>query len=62
MRVARPADRRPVLFQHCLIRFIEHRVAGRRVVRLIQKWLAAGGLEDGHRTVREVGTVQGGSV
>jgi RNA-directed DNA polymerase len=45
-----------------LIRFIEHRVADRRVVRLIQKWLAAGVLEDGHHTVSEVGTVQGGSV
>jgi group II intron reverse transcriptase/maturase len=45
-----------------LIRFIEHRVADRRVVRLIQKWLAAGVLEDGHTTVSEVGTVQGGSV
>jgi RNA-directed DNA polymerase len=45
-----------------LIRFIEHRVADRRVVRLLQKWLAAGVLEDGHRTVSEVGTVQGGSV
>jgi len=45
-----------------LIRFIEHRVADRRVVRLIQKWLNAGVLEEGHRTVREVGTVQGGSI
>jgi group II intron reverse transcriptase/maturase len=45
-----------------LIRFIEHRVADRRVIRLIQKWLAAGVLEDGHHTVSEVGTVQGGSV
>jgi RNA-directed DNA polymerase len=45
-----------------LSRFIEHRVADRRVVRLIQKWLAAGVLEDGQRTVSEVGTVQGGSV
>ena len=45
-----------------LIRFVEHRVADRRVVRLIQKWLAAGVLEDGQRTVSEVGTVQGGSV
>jgi RNA-directed DNA polymerase len=45
-----------------LIRFIEHRVADQRVVRLIQKWLNAGVLEDGHRTVSEVGTVQGGSV
>ena len=45
-----------------LVQFIEHRVADRRVVRLIQKWLAAGVLEDGKRTVSEVGTVQGGSI
>jgi group II intron reverse transcriptase/maturase len=45
-----------------LMRFIEHRVADRRVVGLIQQWLAAGVLEDGHHTVSEVGTVQGGSV
>lgn len=45
-----------------LVKFIEHRVADRRVVRLIQKWLNAGVLEDGERTVSEVGTVQGGSV
>jgi len=45
-----------------LVRFIEHRVADRRVVRLIQKWLNAGVLEDGKRTQSEVGTVQGGSV
>ena len=45
-----------------LMRFIEHRVADRRVIRLIQKWLAAGVLEEGRRTVSEVGTVQGGSV
>ncbi len=45
-----------------LVQFIEHRVADRRVMRLIQKWLAAGVLEDGKRTRSEVGTVQGGSV
>jgi group II intron reverse transcriptase/maturase len=45
-----------------LVRFVEHRVADRRVVRLIQKWLAAGVLEEGKRTRSEVGTVQGGSV
>ena len=32
-----------------LVKFIEHRVADRRVVRLIQKWLRAGVLEDGKR-------------
>src|SRR3989442_1555904 len=45
-----------------LVRFIEHRIADRRVVRLIQKWVRAGVLEDGTRTRSEVGTVQGGSV
>ena len=45
-----------------LVKFIEHRVADRRVARLIQKWLSAGVLEDVKRTRSEVGTVQGGSV
>ncbi|MGH9606408.1 MAG: hypothetical protein ACRD3N_12005 [Terracidiphilus sp.] len=41
------------------LKFIEHRVADRRVVRLIQKWLKAGVLEEGKRVQSEVGTVQG---
>ncbi|MEM5318610.1 group II intron reverse transcriptase/maturase [Paraburkholderia sp. JHI869] len=45
-----------------LIKFIEHRVADTRVVRLIKKWLHAGVLEDGTLTQSEVGTVQGGSI
>ena len=45
-----------------LIRFVEHRIADRRVVRLIEKWLRAGVLEEGERTVSAVGTVQGGSI
>jgi group II intron reverse transcriptase/maturase len=45
-----------------LVRFVEHRVADRRVVRLIRKWLSAGVLEDGKRTRSEEGTVQGGSI
>ena len=44
-----------------LVKFIEHRIADRRVVRLIQKWLNAGVLEDGKRTRVEEGTPQGGS-
>src|SRR6202051_3127916 len=44
-----------------LVKFVEHRVADRRVVRLIQKWLNAGVLEDGKRTRVEEGTPQGGS-
>jgi group II intron reverse transcriptase/maturase len=45
-----------------LVRFLEHRVADRRVVRLIQRWLRAGVLEEGQRSRSEVGTVQGGSI
>jgi len=45
-----------------LVKFLEHRIADRRVVRLIQKWLKAGVLEDGKRTPTELGTVQGGSI
>jgi hypothetical protein len=44
-----------------LVKFVEHRIADRRVVRLIQKWLNAGVLEDGKRTRVEEGTPQGGS-
>jgi RNA-directed DNA polymerase len=45
-----------------LVRFVEHRIADKRVVRLIQKWLRAGVLEEGVRTASGVGTVQGGSI
>jgi group II intron reverse transcriptase/maturase len=44
-----------------LVKFVEHRIADRRVVRLIQKWLNAGVLEDGKRMRMEEGTPQGGS-
>jgi len=44
-----------------LVKFIEHRIADRRGVRLIQKWLNAGVLEDGKRIRMEAGTPQGGS-
>jgi RNA-directed DNA polymerase len=45
-----------------LVKFLEHRIADRRVIRLIQKWLNAGVLEEGKRMVSEIGTVQGGSI
>jgi group II intron reverse transcriptase/maturase len=45
-----------------LVKFIEHRIGDPRVVRLIQKWLNAGVLEDGKRIRSEQGTVQGGSI
>src|SRR5208283_551811 len=49
------------LSQKWLVKFVEHRIGDRRVVRLIQKWLRAGVLEQGKLTVSEVGTPQGGS-
>ena len=44
-----------------LVKVLEHRIADRRVVRLIQKWLNAGVLEEGKRIRVEEGTPQGGS-
>jgi group II intron reverse transcriptase/maturase len=45
--------------QDWLIRFLEHRIGDRRIIRLIQKWLRAGVLEDGIVNVSETGTAQG---
>ena len=45
--------------QEWLIRFLEHRIGDRRIIRLIRKWLKAGVLEDGVVTVSEQGTGQG---
>jgi group II intron reverse transcriptase/maturase len=42
-----------------LIRFIEHRIGDRRVIRLIRKWLKVGVMEDGVETPGKVGTPQG---
>jgi group II intron reverse transcriptase/maturase len=42
-----------------LLQFVEHRVADRRILRLIQKWLKAGVLEDGIWSNPETGTPQG---
>lgn len=44
-----------------LVTFLEHRIADRRIVRLIQKWLKAGVLEDGKHIRSEVGSPQGAS-
>jgi len=44
-----------------LVKFIEHRIADQRVVRLIRKWLNAGVLEEGRWKSSEEGTPQGGS-
>src|SRR3954467_1539993 len=45
--------------QEWLIRFLEHRIGDRRIIRLIRKWLKAGILEDGVVSVSERGTGQG---
>jgi RNA-directed DNA polymerase len=45
--------------QEWLIRFLEHRIGDRRIIRLIQKWLKAGVMEDGAVTVSDRGTGQG---
>ena len=45
-----------------LVQFLEHRIADKRVIRLIQKWLKAGVLEKGKLTVSEEGTPQGGNI
>jgi len=45
--------------QEWLVQFVEHRVGDRRIIRLIQKWLKAGILEDEVVTVSERGTGQG---
>ena len=42
-----------------LVKFVEHRVADRRILRLIQKWLNAGVMEDGKWSNTEIGTPQG---
>ena len=45
--------------QEWLVRFVEHRIGDKRIVRLIQKWLKAGVLDEGIVVVEEKGTGQG---
>jgi RNA-directed DNA polymerase len=45
--------------QDWLIRFVEHRIGDRRIIRLIRKWLRAGVLEEGVVNVSDRGTGQG---
>jgi RNA-directed DNA polymerase len=45
--------------QEWVVRFLEHRIGDKRIIRLVQKWLRAGVLEDGIVTVEETGTGQG---
>jgi group II intron reverse transcriptase/maturase len=45
-----------------LRKFLRHRIADKRVLRLIDKWLAAGVIEDGTWTASDQGSPQGASV
>jgi group II intron reverse transcriptase/maturase len=45
-----------------LMKFVEHRIADRRVLRHIRKWLNAGVLQEGRHVKQEEGTPQGGSI
>jgi group II intron reverse transcriptase/maturase len=42
-----------------MVKFVEHRIGDRRIVRLIQKWLKAGVMEQGRWFETEAGTPQG---
>lgn len=45
-----------------LMQFVAHRIADKRVLRLIQKWLSAGVMEDGRWTESKEGTPQGATM
>lgn len=45
-----------------LLRFLEHRIGDPRLLRLIQKWLRAGVLENGKKSKTNVGTPQGATI
>ena len=45
-----------------LVKMLEHRIADKRILRLIQKWLNAGIIENGAWAACEEGTPQGASV
>ncbi len=50
------------LDQAWLMKFLEHRIADKRVLRLIRKWLSAGVIEDGKWSETPEGSPQGASV
>lgn len=45
-----------------LLKFVEHRIKDKRVIRHIRKWLNAGVMEDGQWYKTDEGTPQGGSI
>jgi group II intron reverse transcriptase/maturase len=44
------------------VKFVEHRIADKRILRLIHQWLSAGVMEDGKKTASDVGTPQGATI
>jgi group II intron reverse transcriptase/maturase len=51
-----------VIDHEWLVKLLEHRIADKRIVRLVRKWLAAGVLENGKWSSVEAGTPQGATV
>jgi group II intron reverse transcriptase/maturase len=45
-----------------MLEFLKHRIGDERVLRLIQRWLNAGVMENGKKTKSEVGTPQGATI
>jgi RNA-directed DNA polymerase len=45
-----------------MLKFLEHRIADKRILALIRKWLKAGVLEEGKWAASEAGTPQGSSI
>ncbi len=45
-----------------MLKFLEHRIADKRILALIRKWLKAGALEQGKWAASEEGTPQGSSI
>lgn len=45
-----------------MVRFLQHRIGDRRILRLIKRWLRAGVLEDGKWSETEKGTPQGAEI
>lgn len=45
-----------------MVKFLEHRIADKRVLRLIKKWLKAGVIENGEWKASEEGSPQGSSI
>jgi RNA-directed DNA polymerase len=45
-----------------MVKFLEHRITDTRVLRLIQKWLKAGVIENGKWSVSDEGSPQGASI